>query len=60
MGAPSVFDPVTAAPSVGAPHVDYLPSGAEPTGQLGLFAWRPKPRLSMQLSLFGEPPDGAE
>lgn len=28
--------------------------------QLDLFAWRPKPRRPSQLSLFGDPPDGAE
>lgn len=37
-----------------------LPSGVEATGQLDLFAWRPTPRKPVQLSLFGDLPDGAE
>ncbi|WP_437486624.1 IS1 family transposase [Sorangium sp. So ce1014] len=40
--------------------VQQLPSGAEQTGQLDLFAWRAKPRKPVQLSLFGESPNGAE
>jgi hypothetical protein len=27
---------------------------ADPKGQLDLFAWRPKPRKPVQLSLFGD------
>ncbi|WP_437605054.1 hypothetical protein WMF20_28175 [Sorangium sp. So ce834] len=33
-----------------------LPAPAEPTGQLDLFSWRPKPRTPMQSSLFWDPP----
>ncbi|WP_437716486.1 IS1 family transposase [Sorangium sp. So ce448] len=36
------------------------PAVVEPAGQLDLFAWRPKPRTPVQLSLFGDLPDGAE
>ncbi|XXX76653.1 IS1 family transposase [Sorangium sp. So ce134] len=57
--APLVAVPVVAATEhVRGPMVQ-LPSGAEATGQLDLFAWRPKPRAPAQLSLFGDPPDGA-
>ncbi len=33
---------------------------AGPSRQLDLFAWRPKPRPPVQLSLLGDLPDGAE
>ncbi|WP_437783304.1 IS1 family transposase [Sorangium sp. So ce1097] len=40
--------PVAATQSAHAP--------VEPTGQLDLLSWRPKPRKPVQLSLFGDPP----
>ncbi|WP_438038254.1 IS1 family transposase [Sorangium sp. So ce128] len=40
--------PVAASPSVPAP--------VDPSGQLDLLSWRPKPRKPVQMSLFGDPP----
>jgi IS1 family transposase len=44
--------PPPVAPAVQAPAVAPVEASADATGQLDLFAWKPRPR---QLSLFGEP-----
>ncbi|XXY17657.1 hypothetical protein WME88_56450 [Sorangium sp. So ce216] len=44
---PPVPVPVAATPSA--------PATVEPTGQLDFFAWRPKPRKPVQLSMFDDP-----
>lgn len=53
--APAAPKPPPVAP-VAAPQQPAC--AVEPTGQLDLFAWRPRPRPPVQLSLFDEP-DGA-
>ena len=49
--SPATPSPI--APSVVAP-VEVSIAAADPSGQLDLFAWRPKARPKGQLSLFGE------
>lgn len=58
--APSTPLPPPVAPATAAHRPEPAPAVAEPPGQLDLFAWRPKPRTPVQLSLFGQPGDGAE
>lgn len=50
--APSVA-PAT-PPTPMAPIAPAAAMAAEPTAQLDLFAWKPKPREPVQLSLFGD------
>lgn len=58
--APTAPQPPPVAPHAEPAAPQQPAPTAEPTGQLDLFSWRPKPRTPVQLSLFGEPPDGAE
>ncbi|XXX72627.1 hypothetical protein WMF30_33760 [Sorangium sp. So ce134] len=54
-----VAPPPALAPATSA-AVEPAAPAPEPSRQLDLFAWRPKPRTPVQLSLFGGLPDGAE
>ncbi|WP_437490613.1 IS1 family transposase [Sorangium sp. So ce1014] len=47
--------PAAAVPETPA-AVEPAAALTEPSRQLDLFAWRPKPRTLVQLSLFGDPP----
>ncbi|WP_438021501.1 transposase [Sorangium sp. So ce315] len=61
-GGAAPTPPVAPAPPPPAPApvpaaaASSLPVPVEPSGQLDLFSWRPKPRTPVQLSLFGDPP----
>ncbi|WP_433927016.1 IS1 family transposase [Sorangium cellulosum] len=48
--------PVSAAASATRATVDPAAPATEPSHQLDLFSWRPKLRMPIQLSLFGDPP----
>ncbi|WP_437821683.1 IS1 family transposase [Sorangium sp. So ce1078] len=54
--APASPQPEPAATGQAAAPAQPPAAHREPTGQLDLFAWRPKPRTPVQLSLFGDPP----
>jgi IS1 family transposase len=53
--APPPVSPV--APVAPAAPVEPAQAAAEPSGQLDLLSWRPKPREPQQLNLFGERDD---
>ncbi|WP_438006183.1 hypothetical protein WME89_47500 [Sorangium sp. So ce321] len=55
--APPLAPVPAAAPAMPATVAPAAPT-AETLPQLDLFAWRPKPRAPVQLSLFGDPPAG--
>ncbi|WP_437912535.1 transposase [Sorangium sp. So ce302] len=62
-GGATPSSPVAPAPPPPAPvpvaapaHVEPSAPSAEQSRQLDLFAWRPKPRKPIQMSLFGDPP----
>ncbi|WP_437767591.1 IS1 family transposase [Sorangium sp. So ce281] len=60
VAAAPIEAPSRVAPVVAIEPVAPQPATAEPTGQLDLFAWKPRPQKPVQLNLFGDPPDGAE
>ncbi|WP_437979229.1 hypothetical protein WMF11_25295 [Sorangium sp. So ce295] len=55
--APSAPQPPPVAPVATPTAVEPAGPPPESSRQLDLFAWRPRPRTPVQMSLFGDPPE---